>query len=133
MPRPESKRTNKPPLDLLQEIDFLPEWLLDELSDPLSTMTPGQAARLGTALSILGTTLTEQAKTSLMGAKDRNDHGVIFDTVEATSYPTVNNEAIKSAFPQESHPKLYRKQNRKAHVTADMPFDTKKIRQLLPA
>ena len=133
MPRPTTNQPQKPPLDLLQEIDFLPEWLLDELTDPLSTMTPGQAARLGTALSILGTTLTDQAKAALMGARNRTDHGVTFDTVEATSYPAVNTEAVKTAFPQATNPALYRKQSRKAHVTTDMPFDTKKIRQLITA
>ena len=96
-------------------------------------MTPGQAARLGTALAVLGTTLTDQAKTALMGAKNRTDYGVTFDTVEATSYPTVNADAVKSAFPQDSHPNLYRKQNRKAHVTAEMPFDVKKVKLLQAA
>ena len=125
--------TKKPPLDLLEEINFLPEWLLDELQDPLSTLSPGQAARLGTALSVLGSTITEQTKSALMGARARTDHGVTFDTVEATSYPAINNDAIKKQFPQQQNPHLYRTQKRKAHVTADLPFDTKKVKQLLAA
>lgn len=123
----------KPPLDLLEELDFLPEWILDEIQDPLSVLSPGEAARRGAALSVLGSTITENTKTALMGARARTDHGVTFDTVEATSYPTVNNDAVKKHFPQEQYPHLYRTQKRKAHVTADLPFDTKKVKQLLAA
>ena len=123
------KTPPKPPLNLLDEIDFLPEWLLDELQDPLSTMSPGQAVRLGTALATLGTLLVEQAKTATFGRNDHHDQGVVFTTVEATSYPAIKNDEIKKRYPQSEHPHLYRKQHRKAHVTTELPFDTKNLLQ----
>ena len=134
MPRPNAPPARKkPPVDLVQEIGFLPEWILDEIQDPLSILAPGEAARLGAALAVLGSTISEGTKSALMGAKNRTDHGVTFETVEATSYPTINSEAVKKAYPQADNPHLYRKQNRKAHVTADLPFDTKKVKQLQTA
>ena len=45
----------------------------------------------------------------------------------------MNAATVKTAFPQEFHPKLYRKQKRKTHVTTEMPFDTKQVRQLITA
>lgn len=119
----------KPPIDLVSEIGFLPEWMIDEIADPLSTLSPGEAAKKGAALVALGNHLTENAKKTVFGAKGREDHGAVFDTIDTSSYPVVNNDAVKKQFPQEKFPGLYRTQTRKAYVTIDLPFNTKKIQQ----
>lgn len=119
----------KPPLDLLAEIGFLPEWLIDEIEDPLSTLSPGQAARMGAALSALGALLSDNAKNAVFGWKNHQDQGVIFNTIDATSYPAVATAKVKSRFPISQYPELYKKNSRKAHVTAELPFDIKKLRQ----
>ena len=76
-----------------------------------------------------GNHLTEHSKKAVFGAKGREDHGAVFDTIDTSSYPVVNNDAVKKQFPQEQFPGLYRTQTRKAYVTIDLPFNTKKIQQ----
>lgn len=121
---------NKPPLDLLEEINFLPEWILDELEDPLCNLSPGASARLGAALARLGEILTENAKNAMYGVKNREDQGVLFDTIEPTSYPAIDSDAIKRDFPIATFPHYYVNRNRKGYVLPDLPFTTKKVRQL---
>ena len=128
MPKP--NELQKPPINLVTEIGFLPEWVLDEILDPLSTLSPGQAARLGAALSVLGNHLSNNAKDAVFGSKAREDSGVTFDTVEATSFPALNNQTVQNTYPRTQYPKLYRTQKRKSHVLVDLPFDTKQILQL---
>ena len=95
------------------------ERLIDEASDPMRTITAGQAWRLGETLIKIGEVLQSYAKADYVGcARPQWDCGVIFSFVGPSESVMVDSEQVRKDYPERAFPELYKTSKRRGYVSA---------------
>ena len=121
-----------PPLDIGRELGKILsgdgiERLLNELSDPGSEFTPGEAARIFGAMEAIGARGTEGVKDRLVGIKLHTEAEVLFKWRDPSVQVRVDNDQVKKLFPRRDYPDLYKEVEVRGGVTIELPFDKRDI------
>ena len=119
---------NNPPLDVVKELGFLlsgegMETLLDELTDPGSQLSVGQAAKFFGAMEAVGAKGMEGIKDHLAGVRLHTDEEVLFKWRNPSTQMRVDTDKVKKLFPQAEYPDLYKQTEVKGGTTVELPFD----------
>ena len=94
------------------------------IQDPDADYGPGELARMGQALTEIGSMFLDSAKRTMedrlaggRGSSSRETQaGVMFDWRAPGEYKAINTKAVKDAFPASGFPEFYQDKSRKASI-----------------
>ena len=123
------------PVNIVEELGVLLsgdalEDLLEELADPGSRLTVGQAARFFSAMEAVAARGMQAVRDQMVGVQLHTDRDVLFQWQSPSEQMRVDTTEVKNLFPPSAYPNLYKVSEVKGSVKITLPFD--KRRALLP-